>query len=72
MATIDHDPNNTEEVAEVLDRIGTAAVGTTDDKSMIEDFAEKDSNLKWLLPLIILILLVVVGFLFCSKSGTHG
>ena len=74
MATIDRDSDTAnlpepEEVAETLDRIGTAAVGMTDDDSMITGDFDDDSNLKWLAPLAIVVLLVVLGFWFCG--GAH-
>jgi uncharacterized protein YidB (DUF937 family) len=67
---IAHLPETSETITESFDRIGTAAVAMVDEKGdiAVEDFDEKDSNLKWLLPLIILILLVIFGFLFCSTS----
>ena len=34
----------------------------------MENTDEKESGLKWLLPLIILILLVFIGYWFCSKK----
>ena len=33
----------------------------------MENTEEKESGMKWLLPLIILILLVIGGYWFCSK-----
>ena len=33
----------------------------------MENTDEKDSALKWLLPLIIVILLIILGYWFCSK-----
>ena len=67
---IAHLPETSETVAESFDRIGTAAVAMVDEKGdiAVEDFDEKDSSLKWLLPLIILILLVIFGFWFCRTE----
>ncbi|HEY0429933.1 MAG TPA: hypothetical protein VGC76_19270 [Pyrinomonadaceae bacterium] len=61
----------TEEFGEIFDRAGTAAVGTSVDNNdtVIEDFDEKDSSLKWLLPLIILVVFIILGFWFCGKSA---
>ena len=55
------------EAAEIFDRIGTAAAGTIKEKEeiMVEELNEKESDLKKILPLIILVLLVVLGFWFC-------
>jgi uncharacterized protein YidB (DUF937 family) len=63
-------PATREEAAETFDRIGTAAVGTTEEKdvTMVEDFDENEDKLKWILPLIIFVLLVILGFAFCGKS----
>lgn len=36
---------------------------------MAEDFDEKESGMKWLLPLIIVFLLVIIGYWFCSKPA---
>lgn len=33
----------------------------------MENTDEKESGMKWLLPLIILILLVIAGYWFCTK-----
>jgi Na+/H+ antiporter NhaC len=35
----------------------------------MENIDEKESGLKWILPLVVLILLVVIGFWFCSKPA---
>lgn len=58
------------ETAETFDRIGTAAIETIEDeeKIMVEDLNEKESSLKRLLPLIILILFVILGFWFCRTT----
>jgi len=63
-------PETGEGAAETFDRIGTAAVGTIDEKDeiMAEDFDEKEDNLKWILPLIIFALLVILGFWFCRTQ----
>jgi uncharacterized protein YidB (DUF937 family) len=63
-------PETREDAAETFDRIGTAAVGTIDEKDeiMAEDFDEKEDNLKWILPLIIFALLVIFGFWFCRTE----
>lgn len=60
---------------ETFDRIGTAAVGTIDDENRIikpgfDETVERENPtaLEWLLPLFILALLVVGGFMFCGKS----
>ncbi len=61
-------------VGETFDRIGTAATATIDAKNRVvaENFETIDENhnsaLKWLLPLVVLSLLVIAGFMFCSKS----
>jgi hypothetical protein len=36
---------------------------------MAENIDEKDSGMKWLLPLIIVVLMVIAGFWFCSKPA---
>lgn len=61
-------PIDGESAGETFDRIGTAAVGTAGEHEKI--IVKDDSILKWLLPLIILALLVVVGFWFCGKSAS--
>lgn len=63
-------PETVEAGAENFDRIGTAAVGTTVEKGeiMAENFDEKESDLKRLLPVIILALLVILGFWFCRTQ----
>ena len=33
----------------------------------MENTDEKESGMKWLLPLIILVLLVIAGYWFCTK-----
>ncbi len=49
----------------VGDRFGTAlnSVG-----ERVDDDADNDSILKWLLPLLLLGLLLTLGYMFCSKS----
>jgi hypothetical protein len=36
---------------------------------MVENIDEKESGMKWILPLIIVILLLIIGFWFCSKPA---
>ena len=62
-------PQTDESATEIFDRIGTAAVGTIEEKeeNTMEEFDDKDDKLRWLLPLIILVLLVIFGFWFCGK-----
>ncbi len=64
-------------VAETFDRIGTAAAADTsavnnrvgiDLTSVDESFEDDNSPLRWLLPLILLGLLLVLGYWFCGKS----
>lgn len=64
-------------VGETFDRIGTAATAAIDAEDrapgehlMLEGEPEENSALNWLLPLIILGLLIVIGFMFCGKSET--
>ena len=47
------------------DRISTAAFSQTDDS--VGDYTE-NPLFGWLVPLIIVALLVIMGFMFCSKS----
>ena len=63
-------PESRETEAEAFDRIGSAAVEMFNEKGemTVENTDTDDSPLKWLLPLIILILLVIIGAWFCSKS----
>lgn len=58
------------------DRIGTGnsaqTIGESADASVenINDFND-DSPLKWLLPLVILALLIILGYSFCGKAEEH-
>lgn len=67
-------PETIEAPAETFDRIGTAAVGSIEEKgeNATEDFDEKGSGLERILPLIILLLLLIIGYWFCSGSGGGG
>jgi len=62
-------------VGETFDRIGTAATATIDRENSVVagnfetiDGNDNNSALNWLLPLVILGLLIIAGFMFCSKS----
>ena len=63
-------PDAGESAAETFDRIGTAAVGTINEKEeiMVEDLNENESGLNRFLPLIIVLLLVITGFWFCRTA----
>jgi uncharacterized protein YidB (DUF937 family) len=70
---VGHLSENENTVAERFDRIGTAAVSMTDEKGdiSVNELDEKESDLKRLLPVIIVLLLIILGFWFCSKAETH-
>lgn len=66
--------------SETFDRIGTAAsefndaaptitatAGNSSGDSVYDD-AGDDSPLKWIVPLVILFLLIILGYTFCSHS----
>jgi uncharacterized protein YidB (DUF937 family) len=61
------------------DRIGIAdsaqTIGGSTNTAVenITDFedANDDSPLKWLIPLVILVLLIILGYSFCSKAEEH-
>ncbi len=64
-------------VAETFDRIGTAAADTppmnnridNNDLIAVDDNLEDDNSpLRWLLPLILLGMFLISGYLFCGKS----
>lgn len=63
-------PETGEAAAETFDRIGTAAVGVTKEKEeiMVEDLNENESSLKRLLPIILVVLFVILGFWFCRTA----
>jgi uncharacterized protein YidB (DUF937 family) len=63
-------PETNEAAAATFDRVGTAAVGTIEGESenTMEDVEKKDSGREMLVPLIIVVLLIVLGFWFCGKS----
>ncbi|MGI8495006.1 MAG: YidB family protein [Pyrinomonadaceae bacterium] len=52
-----------------FDRIGTAAAENISEPNPLDDIAEfnDDSPMKWIVPLIILILFVISGWAFCGK-----
>jgi len=78
---------NTTTAAETFDRIGSAAAEFNAEEArpldgnpsvlprdLSDDVINDDSPLKWLTPLIIVFLLIILGYSFCSKppDATHG
>lgn len=64
-----------EVIAENLDRIDAGDIAVSDMKSnednQFDDAVDDDDSiLKWLIPLILLVLLIVLGYWFCGKSAT--
>ncbi|HXG84484.1 MAG TPA: hypothetical protein VNI84_10695 [Pyrinomonadaceae bacterium] len=69
--------------SETFDRIGTAAsefndagtiistAGNATDDSVYDD-AGDDSPMKWIAPLVIVLLLIVLGYTFCSNPPPAG
>lgn len=73
----------TDSVSETFDRVGTAASEykdaeagplnrTMEGVSQVSDdnVFEEDSPLKWIAPLVLLLLLIVLGYWFCGKTTT--
>jgi uncharacterized protein YidB (DUF937 family) len=58
---------------EAVDRIGTAAAENIDygETEILADEFNDDSPIKWLAPLVILILMIIAGWAFCGKSEPH-
>jgi len=49
------------------DRVSTTALSETDDS--VDDAYSENPLFSWLVPLIIVILLIILGYWFCGKSG---
>ena len=66
---------NKEVIHENLDRIDAGAVAVNDEASnrIVNQFDDEldndDSIFKWLIPLILLGILIVLGYWFCGKSS---
>lgn len=60
--------------SDTVDRFGTAAAEEIAQRRTADDLTDEefndDSPLKWLVPLIILVLLVALGWAFCRQSET--
>src|SRR5205085_6157482 len=57
--------------SDTIDRFGTAAAEDIDRRNigaLVDEEFNDDSPLKWIIPLIILVLLVIITWSFCGKS----
>ena len=70
---IDADKSNVGDKIGIADSAQTIGQRANTTIENINDYDEADDNspLKWLIPLIILALLVILGYSFCSKAEEH-
>jgi hypothetical protein len=54
-------------VETIGDRVSTTAFSETDE--LVDDDYSENPLFGWLVPLIIVILLIIMGYWFCGKSG---